>query len=100
MWSAWRHLYLSDLLGPPLSLLFFLHRNPLALARDPPEFTYRIGSRKVRLSFSALDQNNHGAARLQTPDFAVVDKDVIVRNFPSITRSDGTKLEIAILIRC
>jgi hypothetical protein len=90
-------LYLSDLLGPPLSLLFFASEFLWHLP-DPPEFTYRIGSRKVRLSFSAIDQNNHGAATLQTPDFAVFDKDVIVRTFPSFTRSDGAKLEIAMLI--
>ncbi len=45
-----------------------------------------------------MDQNNHGVATLQPNDFAVVDKDVIVHNFQSFTRSDWTKLEIAILI--
>ncbi len=34
---------------------------------------------------------------MQASDFAVVDKDVFVRNFQSFTRSDSPKLEIAIL---
>jgi VWFA-related protein len=65
---------------------------------DRPEFTYRTNATEVRLNFSAMDQNNHGVATLQANDFAVVDKDVIVRNFQSFTRSDWTKLEIAILV--
>ena len=36
-------------------------------------------------------------ATLRPSDFAVVDKDIIVRDFQSFTRSDSTKLEIAIL---
>jgi VWFA-related protein len=67
------------------------------MAADPADFTYRTKATEVRLSFSATDQNNHGVATLQASDFAVVDNDVIVRNFQSFTRSDGTKLEIAIL---
>jgi hypothetical protein len=45
-----------------------------------------------------MDQNNRGVATLQASDFAVVDKDVIVRNFQSFTRTDWTKLQIAILV--
>jgi VWFA-related protein len=67
------------------------------MAADPADFTYRTKATEVRLSFSATDQHNHGVATLQASDFAVVDKDVIVRNFQSFTRSEGTKLEIAIL---
>lgn len=80
-----------------LLLLFCAGISP-ALAGDPAEYTYRTNASEVRLSFSAMDQNNHGVATLQPNDFAVVDKDVIVRNFQSFTRSDWTKLEIAILI--
>jgi len=65
---------------------------------DPPEFTYRTHVNEVRLTFAAMDQNNHGVATLQASDFAVVDKDIIVRNFESFTRSDWTKLEIAVVI--
>jgi len=65
---------------------------------DPADYTYRTNTSEVRLNFSAMDQNNHGVATLQATDFAVVDKDVIVRNYQSFTRSDWTKLEIGILV--
>src|SRR5437660_446809 len=83
---------------PLLALLVFCAGISPATAGDPAEYTYRTSVTEVRLSFSALDQNNHGVATLQASDFAVVDKDVIVRNFQSFTRSDWTKLEIAILV--
>jgi len=79
------------------TLLLFCAGMPPAIAGDP-DFTYRTHAAEVRLNFSALDQNEHGVATLRSTDFAVVDKDVIVRNFKSFTRSDWTKLEIAILI--
>jgi VWFA-related protein len=66
--------------------------------RDPADYTYRTNTTEVRLNFSAMDQNNHGVATLQASDFAIVDKDVIVRNYQSFTRSDWTKLEIGILV--
>lgn len=69
-----------------------------ALAANPADYTYRTSSTEVRLSFSATDQNNRGVATLQPSDFAVVDKDVIVRSFQSFSRSDWTKLEIAIVL--
>ena len=68
------------------------------LAGGPADYTYRTNTAEVRLTFSAMDQNNHGVATLQASDFAVVDKDVIVRNFQSFTRTDWTRLEIAILV--
>jgi hypothetical protein len=83
---------------PLCSLLLFCAGISPAIAGDPAEFTYRTNATEVRLNFSATDQNNHGVATLQASDFAVVDKDVIVRKFESFTRSDWTKLEIAILI--
>lgn len=67
-------------------------------ASDPDEYTYRSSTAEVRLNFSAMDRNNHGVATLLATDFAVVDKDVIVRNYQSFTRSDWTKLEIGILV--
>ena len=66
--------------------------------RRPARLYLPHNATEVRLNFSAMDQNNHGVATLQANDFAVVDKDVIVRNFQSFTRSDWTKLEIAILV--
>jgi VWFA-related protein len=59
---------------------------------------FRTTVSEVQLSFSALDQNDHGVATLQASDFAVVDQSYIVRNFQSFSRSDWTKLELAILV--
>ncbi len=84
--------------APLLSLLVLCGGISPGIAGDRPDFTYRTNASEVRLSFSATDQNNHGVATLQASDFAIVDTDVIVRNFQSFTRSDWTKLEIAILI--
>ena len=81
-----------------LSLPLFCAGISAVVAEDPADYTYRTSSNEVRLSFSATDQNNHAVAALQSSDFAVVDKDVIVRNFQSFTRSDRSRLEIAILV--
>jgi len=59
---------------------------------------FRTSVSEVQLSFSALDQNNHGVATLQASDFAVVDQNHIVRSFQSFSRSDWTKLDLAILV--
>src|SRR5579859_6360598 len=85
-------------LGTLLLLLPFCAAMARGASGDPPEFTYRTHVNEVRLTFAAMDQNNHGVATLQASDFAVVDKDIIVRNFESFTRSDWTKLEIAVVI--
>ena len=63
---------------------------------DPVRFHTTVS--EVQLSFSALDQNNHGVATLQATDFAVVDQSLVIRSFQSFSRSDWTKLELAILL--
>lgn len=65
---------------------------------DSPDITLHTRATEVRMTFSALDQNNHGVATLQAADFAVLDKGFIVRDFQSFTRADWTKLELAILV--
>jgi Ca-activated chloride channel homolog len=67
-------------------------------ARGDEPVRFRTTVSEVQLSFSALDQNDHGVATLQASDFAVVDKGFIVRDFQSFTRSDWTRLELAILV--
>src|SRR5579871_3883183 len=83
---------------PTLLLTMFLAGTAPAVSGDQPDLTYRTGTSEVRLTFSAADQNGHGVATLQASDFAVVDTGFIVRDFHSFTRSDYSKLEIAILI--
>ena len=83
---------------PTLFLIMILVGTSPAAPGDQPGLTYRTGTSEVRLTFSATDQNDHGVATLQANDFAVVDTGFIVRDFQSFTRSDYSKLEIAILI--
>src|SRR5689334_4875085 len=83
---------------PTFLLTLFLVGTSPAVSGDQPDLTYRTGTSEVRLTFSATDQNDHGVATLQANDFAVVDTGFIVRDFQSFTRSDYSKLEIAILI--
>ncbi len=83
------------------SALALLACSPLFLRAAPtdiPQPTYRTGVSEVRLIFSASDQNDHAVATLNADDFAVVDRDVIVRKFQSFTRPEFTRLEISILI--
>jgi len=77
--------------------LFWAGTSP-AVSGDQPDLTYRTGTNEVRLAFSASDQNDHGVATLKSNDFAVVDTGFIVRDYQSFTRSDYSRLEIAILI--
>lgn len=80
--------------------LFLLVGSGLALGapEDAPEATYRANVAEVRLTFSATDRNNHGVAELREGDFAVVDRDTVVRGFQSLTRSERTKLHVVVLI--
>ncbi|HTS09454.1 MAG TPA: VWA domain-containing protein [Candidatus Eisenbacteria bacterium] len=81
----------------PWILLFWVGTSP-AISGDQPDLTYRTRTNEVRLAFSATDQNDHGVATLKSNDFAVVDTGFIVRDYQSFTRSDYSRLEIAVLI--
>lgn len=81
-----------------LLLLLLAAGIPARAADDPPAVTYRANASEVQLTFSAIDRNDHGVATLQASDFAIVDRDFIVRNFQSFNRSDWTKLEIGVLV--
>ena len=82
----------------PILVLIVASATKYAAAGDPPEVTYRTRANEVRLTFSASDQQDRGVATLQASDFAVVDKELIVRNFQSFHRSDTPQLEIAIVL--
>jgi Ca-activated chloride channel family protein len=60
--------------------------------------TYRSNVTEVRMTFSATDQNNRVIATIEPRDFAVVDDDLVVRNFRSFARSEYTQLDIAVLV--
>ncbi len=64
----------------------------------PAELTLRSDVAEVRVTFSATDQNNRVIATLQPADFAIVDQDMVVREFRSFTRSEYTRLDVAMLV--
>jgi Ca-activated chloride channel family protein len=70
----------------------------LGAPADTPAATYYANVAEVRLTFSATDQNNRGVAALHEADFAVVDRDTVVRGFQSFTRSGWTKFDVVVLM--
>jgi Ca-activated chloride channel homolog len=64
----------------------------------PADFTVRSSVSEVRVTFSTTDQNNRVMATIQPSDFAVVDQDMVVREFRSFSRSDYTRLDVAVLV--
>ncbi len=79
------------------SILLLAARVAAGEGDDQPAFTFHTGTNEVRLAFSATDQNGHAVADLQASDVVVVDRDMVVRQFQSFTRSDWNRLEIAVL---
>ena len=60
--------------------------------------TLRSSVSEVQVTFSTTDQNNRVMANIQPSDFAIVDQDLVVREFRSFTRSEYTRLDVALLI--
>jgi len=67
-------------------------------AADTPSVTYRTGSSEVRVIFFATDTNNRPIENISANDFAVVDGEMIVRDFRSLNRSDDTALDVVLLV--
>lgn len=67
-------------------------------AATPAEMTFRSNATEVRMTFSTTDQNNRVIATVQPTDFAVVDQDLVVRDFRSFTRSEYTRMDVAVLV--
>jgi len=63
-----------------------------------PAATFRTSTAEVRITFSTTDQNDRVMATVQPSDFAIVDRDLVVREFRSFTRSEYTRLNIALLV--
>lgn len=60
--------------------------------------TYRSAVSEVRVTFFAVDENNHPLERVSKSDFAVVDDERVIRNFRSLTHSDETSLDVVALV--
>jgi VWFA-related protein len=52
----------------------------------------------VRVAFYATDADNRRVQSVDKDDFAVVDGDMVIRDFRSLTRSEETALDIAVLL--
>jgi len=65
---------------------------------DSPAVTYRTGASEVRITFFATDENNHLVNQIGENDFAVVDSEMVIRDFRSLRRSDETQLDIVLLV--
>jgi VWFA-related protein len=60
--------------------------------------TYRSTVSEVRVTFFATDENNRALETVTKSDFAVVDSELVIRNFRSLTRSDETSLDVVVLV--
>ncbi len=64
----------------------------------PSDVTLRSNATEVRMTFSTTDPNNRVIATVQPTDFAIVDGDMVVRDFRSFARSAYTRLDVAVLV--
>ena len=65
---------------------------------DSSPTTYRTQTSEVRVTFFATDGSNQLVDSIGRDDFAVVDGEMVVRDFRSLTRSQETKLDIVLLV--
>jgi len=65
---------------------------------DDPLTTYRTGTSEVRISFFATDERNHLVEDLGKDDFAIVDGDMVIRDFRSLVRASDTALDLMLLV--
>jgi Ca-activated chloride channel homolog len=60
--------------------------------------TYHSTVSEVRVTFFATDETNRPVGSIAQSDFAIVDNDIVIRNFRSLTRSEETALDIVVLM--
>jgi hypothetical protein len=65
---------------------------------EPSKPTYHSVASEVRLVFFATDEHNHSVQELEQDDSAVVDDDMVIRDFRSFTRSAAIKLDVIVLM--
>ena len=65
---------------------------------DHAGLTFRSEVNEVRVTFSTTDEKNRVVSTVQSSDFAIIDQDRVVRDFRSFTRSDYTRLNLALLV--
>jgi Ca-activated chloride channel family protein len=65
---------------------------------ETPNLTYRTTTSEVRVSFSTSESNGHPCTVIAKDDFVIVDGDIVVREFRSLTRSDETALDVLLMM--
>lgn len=82
-----------------LALFVMTYASAAENTNDPPSLpTYRSIVSQVRVTFFVTDENNHPVASLTKSDFAVVDSELVVRNFRSFSTSDENSLDVVALV--
>jgi VWFA-related protein len=82
-----------------LALFVLTYASAAEDTNDPSNLpTYRSVVSQVRVTFFATDENNHPVAPLTKSDFAVVDSELVIRNFRSFTPADETLLDVVVLV--
>jgi len=64
---------------------------------DSP-ITYHATVSEVRVAFFATDENNRPVGTVRKEDFAVVDNEIVVRDFRSFMHSDETALDVLLAV--
>jgi len=60
--------------------------------------TYRSTVSEVRVTFFATDENNRPVETITKSDFAIVDNDVVIRNFRSLAHAQEAALDVVVLL--
>jgi len=75
-----------------------VHAQSTADLQESSNVTYHHSVSEVRLFFFATDEHNRSVSDLQKNDFAVVDDDVVIRDFRSFSRADLINLDVILLM--
>jgi len=60
--------------------------------------TYRTSVSEVRVTFFATDENNRAIASIGKDDFAIVDDDIVIREFRSLARASENALRVVVMV--
>jgi Ca-activated chloride channel family protein len=67
-------------------------------AATNPKYNFQATAEEVRLTFVVTDGSNRPVEGLRETDFAVVDNELVIRQFRSLNRTPQASLEVALLL--
>lgn len=65
---------------------------------DPPTATYHTETSEVRVIFFTTDDTNHPLTNINQDDFAIIDGEIVIREFRSLARSQETGLDVVVMV--